>query len=1236
MNFKLTFVKYCAVIFSVLSLFFLHSCATYDLKKGENLNISTTKTELSSEDYRVFLVGDAGNADDSQAQKTLNLLQTKLDSADKNSLLIFLGDNIYPLGMPPEGDKDYPLAKEKMENQLKITQNFKGKTLMIPGNHDWYHGLEGLKAEEKFVENYMNDKDSFLPNNGCPIEDINLSADIKLIAIDTEWYLINWNNHPGINKKCSIKSREDFWTEVEDLIKKNQNKTIIIAQHHPIISTGTHAGFTSFKDNIYPFRSKIPLPGITSLLNILRTASGASIEDLNNQHYSEYTNRMKNLIQNNDNIIVVSGHDHNLQYHEQGDIRQIISGAGSKSDPATIANSTSLSYGNSGFVVMDILKSEKITAEFFSTNKAELKSLANIEVRSEKNENKNSNYSDQFQKTVKTSIYPEKMTEKSGMYRFLLGDHYRKEYGIDVEVPVANLQNLEGGLKPIRAGGGHQSNSLRLINSSGQEFTMRGLKKSAVRFLNTVAFKNSTIANQFDKTYAEDFLLDFYTTSQPYAPFAVGNLAEKLNINHNNPTLYYVPKQPILGRYNSDYGDELYMIEERFSDDPVTLKKYEADDIVSTDDVLQNLRKSPKYEVDEKAWIRARIFDMLIGDWDRHDDQWKWLEKKSDGKVIYEPIPRDRDQAFSKYDGILFLLIMSDPTLRHMQTFKEKIQNVKWFNREAYPLDLIFTKNSTLQDWLQEADFIAENLSDQDIEDAFNTLPKEVNNASIDQIKSILKIRKTQLKEYAETYFKVLQKKVILAGTEKVDEFKIKKIEGQVEISQYFNEKDGKQKLVFKKNYNERNTDEIWIYGLNEDDIFEVQGSGKSKINIRLIGGQNHDVYKVENGKRVKIYDFKSLNNTYQLDRKTQQNITDNYEINTYNYKKPKYNSFTQYANFGYHPDFGVKVGATFDYTVNNFKLDPFSQKHKFKINYYTGTQGFDINYNGIFKQAIGGFDFNIDALYTTPFFTQNFFGLSNKSVYDKEKNEESYNRVRIEQLHFSPSISKTGWLNFTNLLALKFENNKVDRTPNRYVSEPLNINSEAFSTKKFASMRYRLSYENYNHKSVPTLGMNMILESEWKTNLEKTRENYFKLFGQLDIIHRITNNEKLVFANGTKVKWINNNNFEFYQASSVGGSNDLRAYRAERFSGKSSLSNSSDFRFNLGQLKNPILPVNYGIFAGYDIGRVWNDAEYSKKWHQSVGGGLWLNLAESVTGKMNYFYGSDGGLFSVDFGVNF
>jgi hypothetical protein len=48
---------------------------------------------------------------------------------------------------------------------------------------------------------------------------------------------------------------------------------------------------------------------------------------------------------------------------------------------------------------------------------------------------------------------------------------------------------------------------------------------------------------------------------------------------------------------------------------------------------------------------------MLIGDWDRHEDQWRWGEYRK--MISYlQTYSRDRDQAFSKYDGALVYVLM--------------------------------------------------------------------------------------------------------------------------------------------------------------------------------------------------------------------------------------------------------------------------------------------------------------------------------------------------------------------------------------------------------------------------------------------------------------------------------------------------------------------------------------------------------------------------------------------------
>ncbi|REC48589.1 metallophosphoesterase [Chryseobacterium pennipullorum] len=1236
LSFKTHLKNTSIVLRTVMSAGVLYSCATYNVQKGKNL-FEVKDSEIKSEnDFKLFLIGDAGNADEPQAQKTLHLLKNKLDSADSNAMLIFLGDNIYPKGIPEETDKDYASAKQKLENQLAITKNFKGKTVVIPGNHDWYSGLEGLNTQEGLVKQYFNDKKAFLPKNGCPIDDINISKDIKLIAIDSEWVITNWDNHPGINKNCNIKTREDFFTEFKDLIIKNQDKRIIVALHHPVISSGTHAGFNSAKSHLFPFNSKVPVPVIASIANILRSSSGISPADLNNQHYADLANRLKSIVQDKENIIFVSGHDHNLQYHEDGNLRQIISGAGSKADPSTIIEKTDFSYGSSGFAILNIRKDQSTDVEYFSTKNGALQKLTQISVISKPDVFVN-NFPNSFPQTFSSTIYPVALTQKRKFYRWLWGDHYRKYYGISIEAPTANLSELNGGYIPFREGGGNQSNSLRLKATDGQEFVMRGVKKSAVRFLNNMAFTKSTLGEELTDTFPEKFLLDFYTTNHPFTPFTIGNMADKLNIFHSNPKLYFIPKQYALGRYNEEYGDEMYMIEERFSSDPKTLASLNnAKDIVSTDDVLKNLSKSNTYSVDRESYIRARIFDMLIGDWDRHSDQWKWAVYAEGDHVIYKPIPKDRDQAFSKYDGAAFRLIMNVPAIRHMKTFKEEISSVKWVNMEPYPMDLVFLKGATQEEWITQAQYIQEHLTDADIDNAFYNLPKEVKDETITEIQRNLKLRKTRLQDYASQYYDVLQKKVPLAGTVHPDKFIITKNGHSVQVQQY---KLGKNKdqneLVFDKTYHDSKTKELWIYGLEDDDIYEVTGSGRPKMNIRLIGGYNHDVYNIADGRKVKIYDFKSQKNTYNT-RNTTRNITNDYDINSYNYKHPKYNFFAGYPNLDYNPDDGVILGVLANYTVNNFIRDPFTQKHSLKANFYTATGGFSLTYKGIFKKAIYGWDFNLDASYTTPRFSQNFFGLSNESEYDKKNTEREYNRARISKFNFAPSLSTKSWMNFSHQMQLTFEDNKVQRKEGRFINQSPDVRPEVFDSKQYVGANYTFGYKNADNTAFPTLGMELMLNADWKATLSDVNNNFLTLRGRLAIDHRIDKKGIFVFANSSNVMWINNNHFEFFQAAAIGGNNGMRAFRNERFSGRSYFTNNSEVRWDFGRLRNNIVPANLGILVGYDIGRVWNDNENSRKWHQSVGAGVWLSIVEMMSARLNYFYGSDGGRISAGIGMKF
>ncbi|WP_264531003.1 metallophosphoesterase [Flavobacterium sp. N502540] len=1219
-------IKTCSLAIAVLLL--TYSCATHKAQYGKN--VSANETENATDTIKIahtfYLVGDAGNADEEKAQQTLELLHQKLKKASKKSTLLFLGDNIYPKGFPANNEgPEKALAETKLTNQLKLTEGFKGKTIVIPGNHDWYNGIKGLELQAEFVTKYLNDKKAFLPRKSCAIEAVKIDSTTALVTIDSEWFLEDWNNHPTINDNCDIKTREDFFDELESVLNKNQEKTVILAIHHPLMSNGSHGGQYSLEKQLFPLEQKIPLPVIGSFINLLRKTTGASPQDIQNKQYTAYAKRIKTLLQKQKNVIVVSGHDHNLQYVNKENIKQIISGAGSKSEAARAINSNDFSYGGNGYATLTLFKSGDAKVSFFGNENNHEKLLFEQEIIKAKEINWAADIPNNFPPKITTSIYSQKMTQKSLFHKFLFGNHYRKYYSLPIEAKTATLDTLMGGLKPIREGGGHQSKSLRVSDPKGREYVMRAMKKSATQFLQSVAFKDQYIVNDFENTYAENFLLDFYTTSHPYTPFAVGNLADRIGLAHSNPILYYIPKQNTLKEFNSNFGDELYMVEERPADNHLEGKNFgNPTNIISTSDMMKNLHKDEKYTVDENEYIKARLFDMLIGDWDRHDDQWRWGEYKKEGKVIYKPIPRDRDQAFSKYDGTLLSLLMNIPALRHMRTFKDKIDNVKWLNREPYPLDLAFLRTAEEKDWIAQAKYIQENLTDADIDNAFKSLPKEVQDETIKDIQQKLKSRKKDLQKYASEYFDVLSHTVMIAGTDKKDKFVIRHSAKKTLEIQVFRVKKEGDELIYTKTVTDAKTSNLWIYGLDDNDTFQVTGNEKSKIKIRLIGGQNNDTYNIENGKRVIVYDFKSKQNTYNLDSKTGTQLTDDYDVNLYNYEKPKYNVISGLPNMGYNPDDGVKLGFNLNYTINNFKQNPYTQKHVLNGFYYFATEGFELNYAAHFPGLLGKWVIDVESQYTTPNFTVNYFGYGNETVNNTEQFGMDYNRVRIQKFNVSAAIRHVGRYGSEFSIQPMFQQMRVEETKNRFIDIPNIINPEIFQSQTFGGAKIKYHFKNSDFAAKPTLGVTFMISAAWLANLNETKQNFPTLESLLGFTHKIDSNGKLVLATLLKGKAILNNNYEFYQGAALGGDTDLRGYRNERFLGSSYFSQSTDLRLSIGKIQKTIAPLTYGILGGFDYGRIWLDGENSRKWHQDYGGGLWLNAINVLTARITYFKSPD------------
>jgi hypothetical protein len=1233
------------IFLTLILLLAISACSTYEkplYRSGEansNFGYPTDKKVEKS----FYLIGDGGYSQPGGSSKGLLAFKKYLDSVKQvGNYTMFLGDNIYPDGMEQEGNPLRERAEYRLDAQLDAVEKYDGEIIFIPGNHDWYNeGIDGLEREQEYLEKQLDRKKILIPEPGCALESIEVSEKIQLIIFDSQWYLTNWDNHPNVNDNCPIKTREALFLEVESELKKNQNKTVIFALHHPLYTNGVHGGSYNFNQHLYPSQKKIPVPGLGSLVMLVRTSGGISIQDTQNLRYKNMVNRLATIGKRWGNVVFVSGHEHSLQYIVNDGIKQIVSGSGSKASYVNLSRNGLFAFEGQGFAVLDVFEDGSTWASFYGSLEKDPVLLYQKEIFEAPKPVNVDTLPTKFPNIVEASVYKPTETDKSQAYKSVWGDRYREIYGTNIKAQVVDLDTLFGGLKVIRMGGGHQTRSLRLQDSLGRDYNMRAIKKSAVQLLQTVAFKNASVENDFENTFAEEVIEDFYTSAHPYGFLTIPELSKAAGVYHTNPKLFYVPKQKALGVYNQDYGDELYMIVERPEEGWAEYPSFGAPNhsIESTAGVFERLRRDEKYSLDEEAYIRARLFDMLIGDWDRHQDQWRWAEfEDEEGNHLFKPIPRDRDQVYSNFDGA-FLATLRGLTgmANQFAVYGEDINDIAWFNSAGLGLDRSLIQNKGREEWVKQAEYLQEQITDEIIEKAFLKLPEATRGESSEQIIKYLKGRRENLVDIAKRYYKVMAKTSIVTGTDKDDHIVVERLEdGRTRVSVHRIKGGEKADVVSSRIYEPEFTEEIWIYGLDDDDLFEVYGEGKNPILTRLIGGQNNDIYRINNGKKVKIYDYKSKPNTIELTNGADLELTDDYEVNVYDKDQKIFTTTSFLPGLGYNPDDGMKLGFKATYTKFGFRRNPFTLRHSFNAGYYFANEGFDLRYLGEFAHMWGDYNLAIGANFTSPSFTRNFFGFGNETIDPEEELGIEYNRIRISRIGGEAGfVRESPFGSYFSYMA-SFEGVELERTAGRYLADQYEEGASFFERKYFLGVEGVYRYESYDDVLNPSNGMRFQLKLGGKMNTNDANKIFGKIEPYLGFYRSLTRSEKLVLNPRIQAEINLGDDFQFYQAASLGGDSGLRGYRLDRFTGESALSTGADLRYSFNQFRTRFVPFQIGIFTGYDVGRVWLDSEDSSKWHDSYGGGFWVTGAQALTAKFNFFGGDEGVRFSFNLGLNF
>ncbi len=371
---KTTLIMILTLIYSVFLFFILpHSPISYHPKDNKSNDSTYSENNITT---RVVLIGDAGEPDTEIKEPVLIALGNVLKNKTFKSLVIFLGDNIYPAGLSDSSDEQRQLLEWELNEQIGSAVNNNASAVFIPGNHDWNQGkpggLQRIINQNLFIKNKKSDNLKFLPENGCPGPEVfDFNNLIRVIILDTQWWLTD-DRYKQSAQNCYPNTEKSILDSLDSSISSAENKFVIIAAHHPLNSYGVHGGYFNWKNHLFPLTEInkflwIPLPIIGSLYPLIRGA-GVSNQDLSSAVYSNMIEKFQSVLSKHNNFVFASGHEHSLQVLKGINKNlYLISGHGSsgKQDDVGSGDSTLFASESPGFMIIDIYKNSNILLKVF-------------------------------------------------------------------------------------------------------------------------------------------------------------------------------------------------------------------------------------------------------------------------------------------------------------------------------------------------------------------------------------------------------------------------------------------------------------------------------------------------------------------------------------------------------------------------------------------------------------------------------------------------------------------------------------------------------------------------------------------------------------------------------------------------------------------------------------------------------------------------------------------------------
>ena len=780
--------------------------------------------------------------------------------------------------------------------------------------------------------------------------------------------------------------------------------------------------------------------------------------------------------------------------------------------------------------------------------------------------------------------------------RAILGDHYRELWTAPIRVPVLDLSREYGGLTPTRKGGGLQTRSLRFKGGDGKEYVFRVMEKDASRVL----------PPELRETAAAEILRDQMSAMHPAAALVVPPLLDAAGVLHVTPRLVMMPDDPKLGEFQKEFGNYLGTIEERPTDgDDESPGFAGARELLDTPDLIEALRDKPWVRVDTRAFVTARLLDLYFGDWDRHEDQWRWALVGEGKDERYLPIPRDRDQAFVRYDGLaLSLMRIAQPQLIDYGT-KYATPEAATFNGRY--LDRRLLVEASREVWDSAAQAIQAALTDPVIDEAIGRMPPEYRAIDGARLRDALIQRREKLRDAARRTYEYLAKQVRIEAGDKDDQAVISRREdGATEVS--LSRKNGDR--YYHRVFDPKDTEDIYLEMRGGDDKVTITGEGKGPL-LRVSGWTGTDTLIDESRKKNSRFydpDDNTVATGHGVDHRPFMMASD---TSAKALPERDWGGRVQAAPYFYaSTDLGFLLGYNWSHRSYGYRRQPYASlinlRGAWSFGRTSGRLEADMKWRLTNKPTF----VTADAL-ASGIETLHFYGFGNNTP---EAASKAFYRVHRSELSGGLGL---GWgltsrAQFRIGAVVKHSVTDLDdasQSPDAPIVEEAPLGVEDFGA---AGVVTSFEWDDLDYAMLPTRGGRVRMDGRFYPVTWSGGDGAYGSAGA-EVSGFWSPGKQtsftLVARGAGRVAF---GDYPYFEAAYLGGARSLRGFPGNRFAGDASLLGSAEARLRLFNTFI-LVPGAIGVFGVADVGRVYLDDDTSgddvDMWHSDFGGGLYYGV---------------------------